>query len=224
VAKNLTDIYVGVKKDDPDRKENDFYPTPPLATFILCKYVRPPKNVVEPCAGRGNISIELQRNGHNVKSFDLNEYDNSLVDIETGIDVLALERPNGYEGLITNPPYHKDLPRKITEKALSEYPYVAMFVRLTFLEGKKRKNLFTKYPPSDIIFLSDRINFGSGLVEPINKTHQLGGMIAYMWIVWDRRSSNFDRSTKLHWALLEDEYDEWRTHYDQDQRSNSSGG
>jgi hypothetical protein len=222
VAKNLTDIYVGVKKDDPDRKENDFYPTPPLATYILCKYVRPPKNVVEPCAGRGNISIELQRNGHNVKSFDLNKYDNSLVDIETGIDVLALERPNGYEGLITNPPYHKDLPRKITEKALSEYPYVAMFVRLTFLEGKKRKNLFTKYPPSDIIFLSDRINFGSGLVEPINKTHQLGGMIAYMWIVWDRRSSNFDRSTKLHWALLEDEYDEWRTHYDQ--RSNSSGG
>ena len=180
--------------------------------------------MVEPCAGRGNISIELERNGHNVKSFDLNEYDNSLVDIETGIDVLELERPNGYEGLITNPPYHKDLPRKITEKALSEYPYVAMFVRLTFLEGKKRKNLFTKYPPSDIIFLSDRINFGSGLVEPINKTHQLGGMIAYMWIVWDRRSSNFDRSTKLHWALLEDEYDEWRTHYDQDQRSNSSGG
>ena len=222
MAKNLTDIYVGVKKDSSDRKENDFYPTPPLATYILCKYVRPPKNVVEPCAGRGNISIELQRNGHNVKSFDLNKYDNSLVDIETGIDVLALERPNGYEGLITNPPYHKDLPRKITEKALSEYPYVAMFVRLTFLEGKKRKNLFTKYPPSDIIFLSDRINFGSGLVEPINKTHQLGGMIAYMWIVWDRRSSNFDRSTKLHWALLEDEYDEWRTHYDQ--HSNSSGG
>jgi hypothetical protein len=222
VAKNLTDIYVGVKKDDPNRKENDFYPTPPLATYILCKYVRPPQNVVEPCAGRGNISIELQRNGHNVKSFDLNEYDNNLVDIETGIDVLGLERPKGYDGFITNPPYHKDLPRKIAEKAVSEYPYVAMFVRLTFLEGKKRKNLFTKYPPSDIIFLSDRINFGSGLVEPINKTHQLGGMIAYMWIVWDRRLSNLSRSTKLHWVLLEDEYDEWRTHYDQ--RSNSSGG
>ena len=214
MAKNLTDIYVGVKKDDPDRKENDFYPTPPLATYILCKYVRPPKNVVEPCAGRGNISIELQRNGHNVKSFDLNEYDNSLVDIETGIDVLELERPNGYEGLITNPPYHKDLPRKITEKALSEYPYVAMFVRLTFLEGKKRKNLFTKYPPSDIIFLSDRINFGSDQVEPISKTNQIGGMIAYMWVVWDRRSSNFDRSTKLHWVLLEDEYDEWHKNFD----------
>jgi hypothetical protein len=222
VAKNLTDIYVGVKKDDPNRKENDFYPTPPLATYILCKYVRPPQNVVEPCAGRGNISTELQRNGHNVKSFDLNEYDNNLVDIETGIDALELERPKGYDGFITNPPYHKDLPRKIAEKAVSEYPYVAMFVRLTFLEGKKRKNLFTKYPPSDIIFLSDRINFGSGLVEPINKTHQLGGMIAYMWIVWDKRLMNFERSTKLHWVLLEDEYDEWRAQYDQ--HSNSSGG
>ena len=97
-----------------------------------------------------------------------------------------------------------------------------MFVRLTFLEGKKRKKLFTKYPPSDIIFLSDRINFGSGLVEPINKTHQLGGMIAYMWVVCDKRLMNFERSTKLHWVLLEDEYDEWRAQYDQ--RSNSGGG
>ena len=211
MAKNLTDIYVGVKKDDPDRKENDFYPTPPLATYILCKYVRPPKNVVEPCAGRGNISIELQRNGHNVKSFDLNEYDNSLVDIETGIDVLELERPNGYEGLITNPPYHKDLPRKITEKALSEYPYVAMFVRLTFLEGKKRKNLFTNHPPSNIIFLSDRIRFGTGLVEPVEKKDQIGGMIAYCWIVFKKGHNG---TTNLQWVSLEEEYDEWRKKYE----------
>jgi len=219
VAKNLTDIYVGVNKGDPNRKENDFYPTPPLATYILCKYVRPPQNVVEPCAGRGNISIELERNGHNVKSFDLNTYDNSLVNIKTGVDVLEHERPSGYDGFITNPPYHKDLPRKIAEKAVKEYPYVAMFVRLTFLEGKKRKKLFTNHPPSDIIFLSDRINFGSGLIEPINKAHQLGGMIAYMWIVWDKRTRN--ESTNLHWVALDDEYDEWRTHYDQFSNSGS---
>jgi len=222
MARSLTDIYVGVKKDDPNRKENDFYPTSPLATYILCKYVRPPQNVVEPCAGRGNISIELERNGHNVKSFDLNTYEDNLVNIKTGVDALTLERPQGYDGLVTNPPYHKDLPRKIAEKAVAEYPYVAMFVRLTFLEGKKRKKLFTNHPPSDIIFLSDRINFGSGLIEPINKSHQIGGMIAYMWIVWDKRSLGHDRATKLHWAMLDDEYDEWRTQYDQ--RSNSSGG
>lgn len=212
MANNLKDIYVGVKQNDTNRKENDFYPTPPLATYILCKYCPPPESVIEPCAGRGNISIELERNGHKVKSFDLNEYENSLVDIETGVDVLELERPDGYNGFITNPPYHKDLPRKIAEKALEEYPYVAMFVRLTFLEGKKRKNLFTKYPPSDIIFLSDRINFGSTHIEPIEKADQIGGMIAYMWIVWDRPAA--PKYTRCHWVLLEDEYDEWRKSFD----------
>lgn len=211
MARSLTDIYVGVKKDDPNRKENDFYPTPPLATYILCKYVRPPQNIVEPCAGRGNISIELERNGHNVRSFDLNTYEDNLVNIKTGVDVLSLERPQGYDGLVTNPPYHKDLPRKIAEKAVAEYPYVAMFVRLTFLEGKKRKKLFTKHPPSDMIFLSDRIRFGASLVEPIEKKDQLGGMIAYCWVIFKKGHAG---PTNLRWVCLEDEYDEWRLHYD----------
>ena len=219
MARNLTDIYVGVKQNDPNRNENDLYPTPPIATYILHKYIDLPKNIVEPCAGRGNILIELIRQGYDVRSFDLHEYDNQLCAITSGQDVLSLDRPSGYTALVTNPPYHKDLPRKIAEKGVAEYDVTALFVRLTFLEGKKRKKLFTNNPPSDIIFLSDRIRFDTGLVEPINKSHQLGGMIAYMWIVWDKRKRS--DATNLKWVLLEEEYDEWRTHYDQ--RSNSSG-
>jgi len=45
-------------------------------------------------------------------------------------------------------------------------------------------------------------------------------MIAYMWIVWDKRKKV--DSTNLRWVLLKDEYDEWREHYDK--CSNSSGG
>lgn len=212
MAKNLTDIYVGVKKDDPNRNENDLYPTPPLATYILQKYVELPKNIIEPCAGRGNISVELIRNGYNVKSFDLHEYDPTLCSIETGIDVLSLPKQEGYQALVTNPPYHKDLPRKIAEKGVAEYDVTALFVRLTFLEGKKRKNLFTKHPPSDIIILSDRIKFGMGLLEPINKDDQIGGMIAYAWVVFDKR--NIQKTTRMRWVLLDEEYDEWRKHYE----------
>jgi hypothetical protein len=91
-----------------------------------------------------------------------------------------------------------------------------MFVRLTFHEGKKRNKLFTKYTPSDIIFLSDRIRFGTELIEPINKHDQLGGMIAYCWVIWDKRSPNLEHTTKLRWVLLEDEYDEWRKVYNGD--------
>jgi hypothetical protein len=208
----LTDIYVGVKKDDPNRRKNDFYPTPPLATYVLCKYCRPPKRVVEPCAGRGNISIELLRNNHEVLSYDLNSYDNPLAPVVTDIDAMELEHQPYYEGIVTNPPYHKDLPRKLLEKFLHEYSYVAMFLRLTFLEGKKRKKLFTNNPPSDIIILSDRVRFSENHIEPIEKEDQIGGMIAYAWFIWDKRSYK-DSDTKMQWVQLEDEYDQWRQSY-----------
>jgi hypothetical protein len=213
MTKNLKDIYVGVRKNDPNRNQADFYPTPPLATFILKKYVDVPREIVEPCAGRGNISIELLRHNHIVHSYDLHKYDNSLCHIETNQDFLDLKPPSSENvGLITNPPYHKDLPRKIAEKSLNEYNFTALFLRLTFLEGKKRNKLFTENPPSDIIFLSDRIRFGTNYIEPIEMKDQIGGMIAYMWIVWDKRKPQ--KNTKMHWALLENNYDEWRKNYD----------
>lgn len=212
MANNLKDIYVGVKKNDPNRNENDLYPTPPLATFILQKYVNLPNKIVEPCAGRGNISIELIRNGYDVVSYDLHQYDNPLCEIITNQDVIELDPPESNTGLVTNPPYHKDLPRKIAEKGVEEYDFTALFVRLTFLEGKKRKKLFTENPPSDIIFLSDRIKFDTGIIEPVEKQDQIGGMIAYMWIVWDKLNPADD--TRMRWVLLEDEYDEWRKNYD----------
>lgn len=212
MASNLKDIYVGVKKNSEDRAENDFYPTPPLATYILHKYIDLPRVIVEPCAGRGNISIELLRHGYDVRSYDLNEYKDTLCSITVGQDVLTLEKPDDAQALVTNPPYHKDLPRLIAEKGVAEYDLTALFVRLTFLEGKKRKNLFTNNPPSDILFLSDRIKFDSSMIEPIKKEHQLGGMIAYCWVVWNKRAQH--QNTRLRWVVLEDEYDEWRQNYD----------
>jgi hypothetical protein len=220
MANNLKDIYVGVNKSDTSRHENDLYPTPPLATYVLQKYVDMPKNIVEPCAGRGNISIELIRNGFNVRSFDLHDYPDKLCPIDVGYDVLTLPTQVGYSGLVTNPPYFKNLPHKIATKGLAEYDFTALFVRLTFLEGKRRQSLFVKNPPSTILFMSDRIRFGSGYPEAINKHEQLGGMIAYMWIVF--RKNNIEQNTKLRWISLDDEYDEWRKHFERTKIINSS--
>jgi hypothetical protein len=210
---NLFDIYVGVDKSSTERNVNDLYETSPLATYALHKFTEIPKNVVEPCAGRGNISIELQRLGYNVLSMDLNSYENTLVDIDIGNDVNFHFRQDGYDALITNPPYFEDLPRKIAEKGVSQYDYTALFVRLTFLEGKKRNSLFTENKPSDIIFLSDRIRFGAaGISEAIEKKEQLGGMISYVWVVWSKKAKH--ENTRCHWVILENLYDEWRTNYD----------
>lgn len=213
MSKNLRDIYTGVVKNDPNRNENDLYPTPPLATYILCKYSDVPKNVIEPCAGQGNISIELKRNGINVRSFDLFQYEQNFVDdIETGKDFLTLPKQEGYTGLVTNPPYFKNLPAKILKKSLEEYDYTALFLRLTFLEGIRRYELFKKNPPSEIIFLSDRVQFKNNQIgEPVLATDQIGGMISYMWIIFDKRVHA--KQTDLKWALLRDEYGEWYENY-----------
>ena len=211
--KNLSTIYSGVNKSDPERRQNDLYETPPIATYILHKYGGLPENIVEPCAGRGSISVELERCGYNVKSFDLNEYPNTLCDVQTDQDVLELPYQEGYEALVTNPPYFKNLPMKIAKKGIDEYRYTALFVRLTYLEGSARKKLFEQFPPSRILFVSDRVKFKPDLVsEPIEKTDQIGGMIAYMWIIWshDVGQSN----TKIKWVSLSEEYDEWRAHYE----------
>lgn len=212
---NLLDIYSGVKKNNPDRRENDLYETAPIATWILHKYGNVPKTVVEPCAGRGSIAIELERCGHDVLAFDLNKYENNhFAPIITGQDVLSLEKPKGFEAFITNPPYFKDLPRKIAEKGIAEYDYTALFIRLTFFEGMRRNKLFTKTPPSDILFLSDRINFKQNLIkEPIDMKDQIGGMIAYCWVIWNKKVTH--ENTRCRWILLKNEYNEWRKHYDQ---------
>lgn len=210
MANNLSDIYTGVNKKDPNRNKNDLYRTPPIATYLLCKYSNPPKKIVEPCAGYGNIAVELIRNGHDVTCYDLNPYPESMVPIKTGQSVLDLPKVMGYDGLITNPPYNNDIPRKLVEKSVKEYNYTAMLLRLTFLEGIKRKYMFDANPPSQMIFFSDRIRFDSKHIEPIEKKDQIGGMIAYAWFVFDNRVEN----TNIKWVCMGDEYEEWRTHYE----------
>lgn len=215
MANNLSDIYTGVNKNDPNRNKNDLYRTPPIATYLLCKYSNPPKKIVEPCAGYGNIAVELIRNGHDVTCYDLNPYPESMVPIKTGQSVLDLPKVVGYDGLITNPPYNNDIPRLLVEKSVKEYDYTAMLLRLTFLEGIKRKSMFDSNPPSQMIFFSDRIRFDSKHVEPIDEKDQIGGMIAYAWFVFDNRVEN----TNVKWVYMKEEYDEWRKHYEA--RSNS---
>lgn len=209
MASNLFDIYSNVNTADETRKDNDFYPTAPIATYALCKYGNVPKNILEPCAGRGNISIELERNGHIVTSHDLYSYDNCHVKVTPGIDVFG-EKISGIQGMVTNPPYFKGLPVKILQHSINNYDYSAILVRLTFLESKSRFKLFKNQKPTQLIFFSDRLRFGLFDHEPVELDDQLGGMIAYCWVIFDKTQTG----TKVDWVMLEDEYEEWRQKYD----------
>jgi len=198
----LSDVYSKVNKKSKTRRVNDLYSTPPLATFALIKTHEPPENIIEPCAGMGYMSKELQLNGHNVWSFDLFEYDNTLVDISTSYDCLDHDY-SLYDGVITNPPYKDDIPQKLINKTISKCNFTAMVLRTTFLESVGRNELFKSNPPTAVYILSDRMNCE---FEHDLKNKQIGGMVSYSWFVWDKSK---DYTNRIEWIKLRDFYDEW---------------
>lgn len=205
MSKNLLNIYSKVVKNDEERRENDFYPTPPLAVYTLLKNYSVPKNILEPCAGQGDISYELIRNGHEVISTDLYKYDNSLVNIESGIDFL--QSNIHADGVITNPPYNKNLPLKMLKKCIQEYDFTAFLLRITFLEGGKRYIFFKNNPPSKILVFSDRLRFSENRSRDFYMNKQIGGMICYAWFIWDKNNPN---KNEIDWVKAFDYYDNWR--------------
>ena len=59
---------------------------------------------------------------------------------------------------------------------------VAMFMRLQFLEGKKRKALFEKYPPKVVYVARGRIK----CAKNGNFDKYPHSAIAYAWFVWEK--------------------------------------
>lgn len=172
-------------RGNPNRITNDFYPTPPIATLSLLRNHEVPRRIWEPAAGRGHVSKELVRNGHEVVSTDLFEYPDPLVPITTGVDFTACDVVE-CEGIVTNPPFRGNLPEKLLRRALEVYriPFVALLCRLTFLESARRYDLFDEHPPARVYVFSERINCHQ---DYLDRDDGLGGMMAYAWFVWDDR-------------------------------------
>lgn len=192
----ITDLKVAYfpNSNSVTRSKNDFYPTPPIATLTLLKNYVVPHKLWEPCAGRGHISKELIRNGHEVISTDLYAYPDTLVPVETGFD--ALTSKFDVDGVITNPPFKNNFPQKLIEHTLidNKYLFLAMFCRLTFMESARRYKLFKEHPPTEILVFSDRVHVSEQYVD---KNNGIGGMVAYAWFIWDKK---VDYSNRIKWV------------------------
>ena len=128
---------------DAERQREDYYATEPKATEWLCKLERFEGRILEPSCGEGHMSRVLEAAGYEVVSRD-------LVDRGYGevADFLAMDNLEWNGNIVTNPPYK--YAQEFVEKALSIIPEgkkVAMFLKLTFLEGKARRALFRSTPP-----------------------------------------------------------------------------
>ncbi len=95
-----------------ERIEYDGYLTidaPWIVPALLDRVPAITGRILEPAAGRGHLSLELQRAGLDVASFDLHRYADPLVqDIEIG-DIRGLTTLKGFAWVVTNLPYPRSL-------------------------------------------------------------------------------------------------------------------
>lgn len=159
-----------------ERQKHDYYATEPKAVELLLEVEKFNKNIWECACGEGHISKVLERHGYQVRSTDLIDHGYG----KSGIDFLKqTEFFNG--DIITNPPYK--YAQQFVQKALELIPEgnkVAMFLKLQFLEGKSRKELFKKHPPKIVYVSSSRLSCAkNGEFEKYPSS-----AVAYAWFVW----------------------------------------
>ena len=173
---------------DHDRQAEDYYATEPAATDWLCKLEEFKSPILEPSCGEGHISKQLIANGYDVVSRD-------LVDRGYGevADFLYMNTETWDGDIITNPPYA--FAQEFVEQALKMIQpgrKVAMFLKLTFLEGKKRADLFKNNPPRRVWVSSSRLKCAKN--GDFNSMD--GSATAYAWFVWEK---GFKGYPEIHW-------------------------
>ncbi len=159
-----------------EREANDYYATSPIAAEWLLKITELDKNVWECACGEGHIAKVLIREGKCVKCTDLIDRGFGV----GGIDFLKqTEIFNG--DIVTNPPYR--YAKEFVEKALALVPEghkVCMFLKVQFLEGKARRELFRQNPPKEVWVSSSRLECGK------NGKFSGSNMVAYAWYIWEK--------------------------------------
>ena len=167
---------------EKERQKHDYYATEPKAIELLLKMEKFNHNVWECACGEGYLSKVLEDAGYNVMSSDLIDRGYG----EGNADFLSIDNVLWEGDIITNPPYK--YAQEFIEKALSIIPIgnkVAMFLKLQFLEGKARKELFNVHPPKVVYVSSSRLLCAkNGDFEQGKKNG--GSAVAYAWYIWEK--------------------------------------
>ena len=169
---------------DNQRETHDYYATEPKALELLLEKEKFFPYVWECACGEGHLSKVLENHGYKVKSSDLIDRGYEGTEI---LDFLKLTREDIKHDfdrdIITNPPYK--YAKEFVEKALEismDSTKVAMFLKVTFLEGQARAKLFKKHPPKTIYVFSKRVKCAkNGDFEATGSS-----AVAYAWFIWEK--------------------------------------
>ena len=170
---------------DKERQNDDFYATNPHALEILLDSLKRDgfelhKYIWECACGEGHLSNVLEKNGYVTTNTDLVDrgYKNNFQQLD------FLTTDTIFDGdILTNPPYK--YAREFVEHALDilkDGYYCIMLLKIQFLEGQTRLNLFKKYPPKYVYVNSARqLCAMNGEFEKYKAT-----AICYCWFIWEK--------------------------------------
>lgn len=180
-----------------EREENDYYATQPKAVKVLLDNENFSDIIWEPACGGGHIADVLKDHGYNLKVSDI--IDRGYPETEI-VDFLSVSNIRNSYDIITNPPYK--YAKEFVEKSLeiSEVgTKIAMFLKLQFLEGQARKELFLTNPPKVVYVSSSRLGCAKNGEFKVGKDGELAieSAVAYAWFVWEK---GFNGDTIIKWV------------------------
>ena len=169
---------------DTERAAGDYYATEPKATRLLLENENFYKYVWEPAAGGGHMVDVLKEYGYNVKASDIVDRGCPGVEIMDFLKVTKADIDRDFSrDIITNPPYK--YAREFVEHALElsmDGAKIAMFLKLQFLEGQARRELFKQHPPKTVYVSSGRLKCApNGDFDKVQSS-----AVAYAWFVWEK--------------------------------------
>ena len=187
-----------------NRAEYDYYATDSVAAEWLLKIEPDIKNVWECFCGEGNLAEPYRKAGKLRAVSDLIDRGYYPEGIMTSYGKDFLKMTKVWKGdIISNPPYAE---AKVWVQhcldLIQEGHYLALFMKLTFLEGKERKKFFQDNPPIRVWVSSSRIPCAKNNKFETEKKDKNGNIIydkngspvmtkvssaaCYCWFVWQK--------------------------------------
>ncbi len=200
---------VGSSRKNGEREKDDFYPTPAYAVKALLEKEMFNDVIWECACGDGAISEVLKAyndlnlsNGNSFKVISSDVVDRGYGEhLGEDFNFLNIHNPekinsslSGDFDIITNPPFKHSTEFVLHAKKLAKNK-IAMFLKLSFLEGIERKKLLfsdKEFPLARVYVFSARVPIWKGGVKGKNS-----GMIAFAWFVWDKNHTEYYPT--IHW-------------------------
>lgn len=177
---------------DKEREANDYYATDPKAVDALVRAYDLPHKVWECACGEGHLAKRLIELGYEVEASDLIDRGYG----KGGVNFLCELDAHECDCILTNPPY-----KYATEFILHAMRLLpiggvcAMFLKTSFLEGKRRRDeLYKVMPPRYIFQFSERMVCAKN--GDFKAKEKVGSAVAYCWHIYEK---GYQGDTIIRW-------------------------